>query len=396
MNYLSKIFKQTAWQILGKGVSTAATFVILAFVARAYGKEGTGIFTLALSYIAVFYLLADFGFNAHILKKGEEKWQKLLGTRLLWSFVLVVFAVVILNLLPFSSADFSSSVILGILAVFGSAVFTTCNLIFQKNLRYDLSVLASSIGMVFSVLFFLLLIFNRAPVPFLLIAHVFGWFVIAFTALALAKKFLSQMRPIFDLAYSINLFKEAWPIALSLALNVIYFRADAFLIAYFKNTSDVGIYNIAYSVFQSALVLPTFIMNAYYPLMLKNLSKVRILGLLMLVLSLLGTIITFLLAPLVINILAGPGFEDSVVSLRILSLGFPAFFVSALLMWLLVAKGRYKSMLVLYTWGLFVNVILNFIYIPQYSYLAASWITVASEYMILLVQIFLLRGILRK
>lgn len=69
MNHFSKIFKQTSWQILGKVVTSVSTFVILGMVARNYGKEGTGVFTLALTYLAVFYVLSDFGFNAHVLKK---------------------------------------------------------------------------------------------------------------------------------------------------------------------------------------------------------------------------------------------------------------------------------------------------------------------------------------
>lgn len=59
-------------------------------------------------------------------------------------------------------------------------------------------------------------------------------------------------------------------------------------------------------------------------------------------------------------------------------------------MWVLVATGRYKSMFLLYTFGLILNLILNFVYIPKYSFIAASWITVISEYFILIMQIVVL------
>lgn len=381
---------------MGKVVTSLSTFIILGLVARNYGKEGTGVFTLALTYLAMFYMLSDFGFNAHVLKKGEFEWQKLLGTRLIWSFILVVLAVGLLPFLPFATAQFSKAVWFGVLSILGAAVFTTCNLIFQKRLRYDLSVLAASTGTLLSLLFFLFLTTAKYPVSFLLLAHLGGWIIIALAAVLLVKKFIRHVLPIFDKRYTINLFKNSWPIAATLALNVVYFRADSFIIAYFKTTADVGIYNVAYSVFQSALVLPTFIMNSYYPLMLESLNKVRQIALGLLGLSFAGTLVVLFLAAPLINILTGGGFEGSEQSLKILSLGFPAYFLSSLLMWLLITKGKYKSMFLLYTWGMIFNIVLNFIFIPKYSFIAASWITVISEYVILLMQIFILRSIISK
>lgn len=383
MEVLIKIFKQTFWQILGKVITTLSTFIILGMVARNYGENGTGIFTLALTYLALFYLLSDFGFNAHVLRKGTGKWQKLLGTRIVWSVVLTFIAVSLLPFWPFANPEFNKAVLLGSLAIISSGIFVNCNLIFQKKLRYDLSVLASGIGTAISLLIFVYLAAVKVEVPVLLLAHAFGWIVIAIASLFLVKRFFAGILPVFDLRYAINLVKDSWPIAATLALNVVYFRADSFMIAYFKGVSDVGIYNVAYLVFQSALVFPTFIMNSYYPLMLRSFKGIKMVGFGLLILSFLGVILTLILAPFMIQILTGGGFEGSTRSLQILSLGFPAFFISALLMWILVTKGQYKRMLLIYAAGLVFNLLLNFIYIPQYSFTAASWITVASEYLIL-------------
>ncbi|MBI2019628.1 oligosaccharide flippase family protein [Candidatus Daviesbacteria bacterium] len=401
MSILQKISQQTFWQILGKVVTSISTFIILGLVTRNYGKEGTGVFTLTLTYLAIFYMLADFGFNAHILKqvqsskfKIQNEWKKLLGTRIMWAVLLIVLAVGLLPFLPFAGVTFSQSVWFGVLAVLGSSVYVTCNLIFQSKLRYDLSVLASSIGTLISLLFFWFLITLHYPISYLLIAHFVGWVTISLTALLLVSRFFQSVFPIYNIRYTIYLFRDSWPIAATLALNVIYFRADAFLIAYFKNNADVGLYNVAYSVFQSALVLPAFIMNSYYPLMLKSLEKIKQVALGLLGLSMAGTLLTLILAPFIIGVLTGGGFDGSTQSLKILSLGFPAYFLSALLMWVLITKGKYKSMFTIYTSGFVLNIALNFLFIPQYSFVAASWITVVSEYFILSLQVMVL--LLRK
>lgn len=393
-----KIFQQTAWQIFGKAVTVISTFIILGFLARNYGEEGTGIFTLALTYLAIFYLLADFGLNAHVLKNlkfqmlnVETEWQKLLGTRILWSAILVILAVGLLPILPFTTPDFTKAVIYGSLAILASSVFVTCNLIFQSKLRYDLSVFSSNIGTIFGLGIFIYLNYFSLPVPNLVFAHLGSWMIIALTALFFVYKQIKVVVPIYDKQYAINLFKSSWPIAAILALNVVYFRADSFMISYFRSNAEVGIYNMAYSIFQTALVLPAFIMNAYYPMMLQSFKGIRFLGVGLFFLSALGTITTLFAAPLLIGLLTGGGFEGSSQSLQILSLGFPAYFLSALFMWTYITRGMYKKLLVIYMFGLLVNLILNFIFIPQYSFYGASTTTVISEYLILLLLIVSLR-----
>ena len=187
----------------------------------------------------------------------------------------------------------------------------------------------------------------------------------------------------FDLEFSKKLITSSWPIAATLVLNVIYFRADTFLIAFYRSVSESGVYNVAFSIFQSALVLPSFFMNAYYPLMLKSKNGIKLMAIVLGLLALLGSVLTYLLAPWLINFLTGGGFTESIQSLRILGLGFPAYFLSSLLMWILISTGRYKTLLVIYTTGLIFNLGLNVIFIPAYSYLAASATTALSEYLIL-------------
>lgn len=391
MDLIFKIFQQTAFQIFGKVVSVFSTFIILGIVTRNYGENGTGIFTLVLTYISIFMLVGDFGFNAHILKsyhgvqsKSHQIWNKLLGTRIVWSVVLAVLAIILAFFLPFSTPDFSLGVLISAPVIVAASIFVTFNLIFQNRLRYDQSVLAQVIGTLAALGMFLLITKSSSPLVFILIPNLLSWVFIVGTALFLLTRITNNLYPFFDLQFTKDLVKSSWPIALTLILNVIYFRADSFMIASMRSVSESGVYNLAFSIFQSALILSTFIMNSYYPLMLKSKKGIRIVGLALLVISLTGLVLTQIFAPLVVGLITGGGFEGSVKSLQILGLGYPAFFLSSLCMWFLISKGRYKLLLGIYTSGLFINLLLNFIYIPQYSFIAASVTTVVSEYLILL------------
>lgn len=401
MSSLKKISQQTFWQIIGKVITAASTFIILGIVARNYGESGTGVFTLALTYLAMFFLVADFGFNAHILRKLKVKsekleveWQKLLGTRLIWSGVLVTLAVVLLPVWPFTTSEFARSVTIGSLAILGSGLFITSNLIFQARLSYGRSVAASSIGTL--VYLALIILFSRqgVSVPWLVFIAGVGWLSIGISSLFLVKKYVPRLTPQFDINFSLNLVKQSWPIAGTLVLNVFYFRADAFILAFLKGFAAAGIYNVAFSLFQTVIVLPTFIMNSYYPLMLESLktntgkfkNQVKLVAFGLFAISILAVGLTYILSPVLITGLTGGGFSGATQALRILSLGFPAFFLSSLGMWLLVALGKYKVMLTIYAVGLIFNLSANLIYIPQYGINAAAWVTVISEYLILLMQ----------
>lgn len=387
-----KIFQQTSWQIFGKAVTVISTFIILGTITRNYGEEGTGVITLALTYINMFFLLADFGLNAHIQRtiehlekdKQEQIFRKLLGTRLLWAFALVVLSIILLPFFKFASGQFATLVIFGSLAIVGSSVFLTANLIFQRKFRYDLSILASIAGTLLYLGLVLWFARFRFPLHFLMLAQTVNWILTAFITLIFIRKFFRTITPCFDSNFILNEVKSAWPIGITLILNVIYFRADSFIIAYFRSVSESGIYNVAFQFFQSALVLPAFIMNVYYPMMLKSFKGIKFLGAGLFFLSALGTVTTLIAAPFLIGILTGGGFEGSSRSLQILSLGFPAYFLSALFMWIFVARGWYKRLFLIYAFGLLVNLVLNLIFIPQYSFYAAATTTVISEYLILL------------
>lgn len=408
MDILKKIFQQTSWQVIGKIVSSLSTILILGLVSRNFGTTGTGVYTLAITYLSFFYLASDLGINAHVLpyllkEKSSTSWQNLLGLRLALSGVLVILASLIIIIWPVDE-PFRLAVLLGIPAILGAGIFASSSAIFQKKLRFDLQVFSSSFGAVLTLLIVWMLVVTKKDAPILLIGQSIGLLFGGILSLILVKQY-TKLLPILNFSYIRQIFSQAWPISATLLLNILYFRFDAFLLTVLKSFAEVGIYNVAYQIFQSLLVVPAYIMNSFYPIMLKDFSEgsskfktnLKRAVLLMLGMGLLGMILTLLLSPLVVDIITGgKAFSGSAASLRILSLGFPGFFVTSVLMWTLITLKKYKTMLAIYTVGLIFNAILNLILIPQYSYFGASVVTVLSEYLILILQIIILIPVLKK
>lgn len=405
MKKIIKVFWQTFWQVAGKGITSVTTLFILSFISRNFGPEEVGKLTLALTYLGFFSLVVDLGLNGYLLpvfleKNYQTEWRKLFGLRLLLSLVSVFFAY-LLALFWKNEPEFIQLVFIGaFFAIFQQAVFTSVSIILQGKMRYDLTIFATTIGYMGILLCAFVASRMHLGLPFFMASYSFGWALMAIVSILLSLKYIKNILPIFDFKYIKNIFRSAWPISAALILNLIYFRLDAFLISFFRGFTEVGIYNLAYQVFQSTLVLPTFIMNGYYPLMISSLkenkkvflSELKKATILMLLFGLCAGGVTFLFGDLVIKILSGENqFSDSVIVLKVLATGFPLFFISSLFMWILVTIKEYKNLVKIYTAGLFLNAVFNFILIPHFSYWGASITTVFSEGFILLLQAILIR-----
>ncbi|MBI5448907.1 oligosaccharide flippase family protein [Candidatus Gottesmanbacteria bacterium] len=392
------IVYNTASQLVGKIIGAATSFAVAFFLAKSLGADGYGDFTKITTFVVPFYLIADFGLNAIMLQKQDASiwWNRLLGLRMVGSAILMFLAVSILAFLPQgNNQGYTNAVRLGIIlfapSIFFQSIITTANAFFQKRLRYDVATAALAAGSLVTVVF--LFVF-RMTVTASILAQLAGIAATAAAALYGVKKFTQPLRPAFSRESLTQLLVPSLPLGITLLFNLIYFRADSFVLTLSRSTADVGIYGLAYKVFEVALVIPTFFMNAVYPLMLKHQNyELRIMNyefkkifqkslLFMILTSVFMIPVFWFAAPLVSFI--KQDFSASVPALRVLSLGLPFFFVSSLVMWTLITLKKQIILMAVYGASMVVNIILNMWFVPEHGYMAAAWITVGSEGLVLL------------
>lgn len=402
MNLKIKIAANTISQLIGKAITTTTTLIATIFIARAYGPEIFGNFTLLIVYIALFYLIADFGFNAIVLEKiqnqatKKEYFKLLLGLRIIWSLILVFISISILAFIP-SSHGFNPSVKLGTiifsLSIISQSLIISSNIIFQNKLRYEQSAISLFTGSFLSLILVIFFSTHNFPLIFIILSFLLGNVVIALTSLFLSKITDPEidLRPSFNLLKFKEIFQNSVPLGITLVFNLIYFRSDTFILALTKSSADVGNYGLAYRFFETVLVFPTFFMNSLYPLMLSTKDSPENLKSLiskafktLLILSLLTTIIFIIIAPNLISISGGALFTQSTTALRLLSLSFPVFFLSSLYMWVLITLGKRKILAFIYGASMVLNIILNIIFIPPFGIPAAALTTLLGETIIMI------------
>ncbi len=386
------IAKNTLYQILAKGISSFIGFLITIIIARNFGAIGYGDLTKITAFVALFFLLIDFGLNAVFLKNSEEKkndFNKLFYLRLLIAAVVFLAANIIAVFLPFNQAlgiGFSPLVRLGIFiysfSLFTQAIITSATALFQKKLNYFPYLVSLVLGSFVNLLVVSFFAYLRLPILYIVLAFVLSSIVTSTVALFYVRK---EIFPVsFDLDFSKGVFVKAFPIGLMLIFNLIYFRTDMLLLSLLKPTNDVGIYGVSYRFFDFLIALPLFLSNALYPFLLANknnakkfFSITKYYFFVFLISSFVIILPFWFLSPLFSLIKVD--FIPAVAPFRILLLSVPFFFLTSFLQWILISLDKQRFLVVVYAFSTLLNIVLNIIFIPQWSYLATAAITGISE-----------------
>lgn len=406
------IIANTTWQVVGKIVTASSTLLITLLIGKSLGPAGFGDFTKIFVFVGYFYTFADFGLNSIFVKTARDEsastlFKSLTGLRIVLALLLAAFAILITFFLPYdpvTSTGFSPIVKVGIiiasLTIVTQALLFTSNAFFQKNLRYDLSTVATIAGTVLMIITTIILsIVANSILPFIFVYVAGGVTSIAVAFFLIRSKFRQSLKPVFNKGKSMTLLNLSWPIGASLVLNLLYFRIDIFILSNVRTSSEVGLYGLAYQFFQAALAVPIFFSNALYPILAKQYREksqafkttVKNWTIYLLLFSIAATVFLIVVSYL-IPVLYDTRYQGSAEALRILSLGMPFFFITALIWHLLIIYGKEKLLIYAYAVGAVFNLIANLIFIPVYGFIAAATITVVSEFLILLI----LAGILKR
>jgi PST family polysaccharide transporter len=167
-----------------------------------------------------------------------------------------------------------------------------------------------------------------------------------------------------------------------------YTIGNAFILGLFASPTIVGYYVGAEKIGKAAVSLLSPITQAVFPRMSHLAPKARseAARLARTSLLLVGSagcvmgIVVFLMAPLLVHVLLGPGFEPSVVVLRILALLPPLVAVSNVLgiQWMLALDLDRFVTAVVVSAGL-LNVCLAVVLVPHYMHVGMALAVVASE-----------------
>lgn len=394
-----KIINNASIQFIGKVISSGLTFISSFLIIRLIGTALYGDITKITALLAISFTALDFGINAYVVRfisdkdKHEQKQAitNLILLRIVTSLLIIFATNLIVFALPSTTGigytpQIKQAFILASFSILFHALYTSCNAVFQHELRYDKSVLASSLGTITSFSLTIWFLLHSPTLSRLIGSITAGYFVTGLTSLYLARSWLTTD---YSFKKSLGILKQSLPIGAVLILSIIANKSDVIIQGLFRRASEIGEYGFAYKIFDFALVIPVFTMNAIYPALLKpeitkeKKAKIRRVAISFLsILSAFGALFMIVASPLIL--LVKPNMFIAVKSLIILSLSLPFFYLTAPLMWILIARKKERKMIKVYAAAAFINLLGNYLLASSYGVLAAAALTIVTEAVILL------------
>jgi O-antigen/teichoic acid export membrane protein len=178
--------------------------------------------------------------------------------------------------------------------------------------------------------------------------------------------------------------RSAWPLGLAMVINQLYFRVDMLVVSATRSGVDVGAYGLAYRVLESANVFGGLFQAAVFPLLAAAVAAparwrllarraVLVMGVAGLGLALSG----LLLAGMAVRLLGGGNYPAAGPALSVLLVA------GGLVGLLVITIDRQRQALWVNLAALALNASLCMALVPVWGILAAAWVGVGSELLML-------------
>ena len=389
-----KYFANTFWLFAEKILKMVVGFFVGVWVARYLGPDRFGLLSYAQSFVGLFSAIATLGLDGIVVRelvKHPEKENELLGTafilKLGGAFLVLIMLYITIH---FVSNDYYTNVLIFIIAfatIFQA--FNVINMYFQAKVMSKYSVFASIFSFVVSSSVKIWLILNNASL------EAFAWvvfidsFILAcgyiYGYIKINKIFfLKKIKFSFMLAKS--LLKDSWPLILSGIAISIYMKIDQVMIYEMLGSKEVGYYSVAVKFSEIWLFITVSITTSLFPAIISakktSIKKYynRLLNLyrLLVFISIIISILIFLLAKFIVLYTYGREYSQSIVLLKLYvwSIIF-VFLNNGSWQWYIAENLQNLAMIRLFI-GAIMNIVLNFILIKLYGLNGAVYATLIS------------------
>jgi O-antigen/teichoic acid export membrane protein len=187
--------------------------------------------------------------------------------------------------------------------------------------------------------------------------------------------------------------REVAPLALGAALDTIYFRIDIVMLSLLDTYRAVATYSVGYKfsdllgAVPLAVVTPALtMMVAAWPADRVGFRRTFRHALVILSVGAVGAAVGFVVwAEPLVSFLYTDRYAGATDAARLLVAGQALHFFTLLAFSTLVAVGRNRLYPIAMLAGVVLNIVLNVILIPEYSYLGSGWATVVTELLVLIV-----------
>lgn len=392
LSIMQRLTRNTLWLLLQTAGGRLISFALNILLARYLGVAGYGELAFAIAFVGFFTILGDFGLSVYTIKEvsaNKDLAPEYMSSGLVLSVSLSILVAVLI-------------VVAGSLLKLDGKLLTVICLIGLSYLLRNMGGFLSSFLRAYEKMSYLAVIefiYKGALFVFCagclflkygLVAIASGYLaaegIYLFLMISTVFKFVKPQMPVAVPDYK-NILLKILPYGLSALTVTVYFNADIVMLSFFKDKQAVGLYSVAYTLFMASGVFSSVYFGAVFPV-LSRLFKTSSNGLgkayekTFKFLLIAGLPISFggpVLAGKIMSTLYGPGFSASAAPYAILSSLTVLMYLNAFMGHFFAATDRARDSFKMLGISCLLNVVLNLLLIPRFSYLGSAVATVISE-----------------
>jgi O-antigen/teichoic acid export membrane protein len=378
-------------QIVARVANLGLGVVVTLILVRALGSRQFGVWSTLLAITQITSSFGELGLAQIAVSRAaseperEPEWLGgLLSLRLLIAVPITLVSILAVFLVIAGESDRLAGTLLSLVLLVGAA--GALGAVFQLRVRNHVSMLIMTVNSV---------VWGAGVI---VVAALSGGMV-AFAAVFLASSALTTVITVFwALRFAAVRLRHAWRlwrpllrVGLGLGaagiLVTLYVKLDQVLVFEFKGSRQAGLYGADYRLLDQIQFIPISAMTTLFPLIASAFpaDRDRVRRLLQTTAEYLAMasfpILAFTLTAShpIIQFLFGNQFDRAAPALPILAGAFVSISFGYLVGNMVVILELQRPFLRYAALGLFINITLNLIFVPRFGFLAAAWITLATE-----------------
>jgi len=405
MNPIQKLAKNIASFFGSQIISYIIGFVFTVYLVRYLGVENYGVLSFALALTNILLILADFGLNTLMTRevaRDKSLTQKYLNhifsVKILQVSILVSLVILFVKLVGYPEQTVFVLYFMMLYLVFStlSGIFPALFQAYEKLEYQSIAVVLNSLLMLIGV--FILINYNCGLLMFtFLYAIVSSLVLIYYLFIAMSRFKFPKPSLTFDWVFWKVTIKTAAQFGLIGVFSTLYVTIDSVMLSFMQGNEAVGLYNAAYRIVLLLLFIPGAINVAIFPLMsrlygssrksLEIITEKYFKSMILLGIPI-GVAFTVLSNQIIILIF-GKAFMESAPALQILIWGTVFTFGNAAFVQLFQSINKQIITTKITFIGMIVNIALNLLLIPKFSYIAASFNTLITEFIVFAMVLYL-------
>ncbi len=382
-------------QVVGRIGNLALGVVVTAVVVRTLGSGGFGEWSTIFAITQIAANFGELGLTqvavGHAAREPPRQGEwlgALLSLRVLLAVPTTILALVgVLLILPTQSAELAGVLIAATILVNAPMALSA---VFQLRVRNDITIAIMTVGSV---------LWTAGAIAIALTSKSIGALAAVFLAVAAITTCLTILQARRLVSVSLSSTRRLWPALMRVGLGVgaagilvtLYVKLDQVLVFEFAGSRQAGLYGAAYRILDQIQFIPISVMTTLFPLIAtaypRERERVRSLlqsaGEYLTMGSLPVLAFTAVAAAPIVRLLFGAQFAQAAPALPILMGAFVSISFGYLAGNMVVILELQRRFLRYAAAGLLVNASLNVVLIPRYGFLAAAWITLLTEVLVM-------------